>query len=423
MLGSFVNGTLADLSEADLARMLTLDESLFVEHKRDLGNESHHQLIKAVAAFANTLGGWLLVGVQNGQPHTDRLAWAGAGDVTLADAVRDRLRGELDPLPAFEARVFDLPAGQVGVVRVYESSDAPHVTLRGGSVYVREGAGDSDLARQAAEGKGAHQRRVYQATQIRTRAQLLELVDRGARARARVEALLKPGASPLLATQFSGLLERGNRPFSENGSGRPAVILVRAAPLTLPERFHGWATTHDAGRTVLEAAESLAHIRGLGRGWLKPHPDGITTEVGVQQALLRDGAGFDLDKGSVKVLIDRSGVVAAALALPGPEDLRRRGRIPTEEIAERLIAPPIRTVAAILERGEFLGRARYAIDLVGMPNALLIEHQGDSAVDPHIAASADLFTPPGHEHVSRVARLAANALSRGLGLEAFDTLG
>jgi hypothetical protein len=32
-LGSFVHGALADLSPADLDRMLELDETLFVEHR------------------------------------------------------------------------------------------------------------------------------------------------------------------------------------------------------------------------------------------------------------------------------------------------------------------------------------------------------------------------------------------------------
>lgn len=54
-LGSFVHGALAELDIQDLDRMLELDESLFVEHKGDLGDETSHQLAKSVSAFANTL--------------------------------------------------------------------------------------------------------------------------------------------------------------------------------------------------------------------------------------------------------------------------------------------------------------------------------------------------------------------------------
>jgi len=125
-LGSFVHGALADMSSGDLDRMLELDESLFVEHKSDLGDETNYGLAKAISAFANTLGGWLLLGVTNGKPHGSTATWTSRGDgPTLVDSIRDRLRGEVDPLPAFEARVVDHPEGPVGVVRVYESADTP----------------------------------------------------------------------------------------------------------------------------------------------------------------------------------------------------------------------------------------------------------------------------------------------------------
>ncbi len=97
-LGSFVHGALADMSPGDLNRMLELDESLFVEHKGDLGDESNYGLAKAISAFANTLGGWLLLGVANGKPHGSTATWTSRGDgPTLVDSVRDRLRGEVDP--------------------------------------------------------------------------------------------------------------------------------------------------------------------------------------------------------------------------------------------------------------------------------------------------------------------------------------
>lgn len=78
-LGSFVHGALADMSPGDLDRMLELDESLFVEHKGDLGDESNYGLAKAISAFANTLGGWLLLGVTNGKPHGSTATWTSRG--------------------------------------------------------------------------------------------------------------------------------------------------------------------------------------------------------------------------------------------------------------------------------------------------------------------------------------------------------
>lgn len=134
-LGSFTHGALADLSVHDLDRMLELHESLFVEHKSDIGVESAYGLVRSVAAFANTVGGWVLIGVRDGKPIGGAGTWeSGGGPPTLVDAVRDRLRGEIDPLPAFEAKVLEHPDGRVGVVRVYESTDTPHVALATGAV-------------------------------------------------------------------------------------------------------------------------------------------------------------------------------------------------------------------------------------------------------------------------------------------------
>jgi hypothetical protein len=181
-LGSFTHRALADLSPDDLARMLELNETLFVEHKTDLGTASAYNVVKAVASFANTVGGWLLIGVTDNRPNGQAERWDNVENApTLVDAVRDRLRGELDPMPAFEARVIQHADGPVGVVRVYESSDTPHVILSSGAVFVREVAGDTDASRPKRPGTGARAERAYRAAQIRSRAQLLQLAAPGPR--------------------------------------------------------------------------------------------------------------------------------------------------------------------------------------------------------------------------------------------------
>ena len=170
--GSFARGALAELTEAELERMLELDESLFVEHKRDVGKRESFQIAKAVTSFANTLGGWLLIGVHEGKPYGSETSWASSEAPALVDMIRDRLRSEVDPLPAFEARAMRLPGldAPVGVVRVYESADTPHIVISTGSVFIREGAGDTDARKPGALKRGDKR---YEATQIRSRAQLI----------------------------------------------------------------------------------------------------------------------------------------------------------------------------------------------------------------------------------------------------------
>ena len=99
-LGSFVHGALAELTVDDLTRMLELDETLFVEHKSDLHPDHSYNLASTVASFANTLVGWLLLGVHDGKPVAEPGSWFDPSGPPLVDVVRDRLRMEIDPLSA-----------------------------------------------------------------------------------------------------------------------------------------------------------------------------------------------------------------------------------------------------------------------------------------------------------------------------------
>jgi hypothetical protein len=93
--------------------------------------------------------------------------WAKSDSPPLIDVVRDRLRGRIDPLPAFEAKAFDEhPGGPAGVIRVYESSDTPHIALENGAVYVRAVAGVRDAANPKRSGVGAVSDRHYEAVKM-----------------------------------------------------------------------------------------------------------------------------------------------------------------------------------------------------------------------------------------------------------------
>jgi Putative DNA-binding domain len=420
-IGSFVHGALVDMSPGDLDRMLELDETLFVEHKRDLGEDSNYGLAKAVSAFANTLGGWLLLGVENGMPHGSTASWISPGQgPTLVDMVRDRLRGEVDPLPAFEARVITHRDGSVGVVRIYESADTPHVMLQSGSVFVREVAGDVDVANPGRPGARSRGERIYRATQIRSRAELLELAARGAAAAQRVQALVDP-TRPLPLTNGHLLLK-----FAHTANGLEAVmfdrglIAVRVAPYSLPSRFRSWVTTAEGANAALSALENLADIHGLATGWSTPHASGVSVAIQVHPpALLSDASGFALDA-EARVTLDRAGVAGAALLFAGPHDSGRRSRISLKQLADSLIRPAIEAALAMLAAGEFLGRCWCQVDLVGLPAALLLADEGNRSPGGWVPTGADLALPASDDQVQAVARQAAYAYARSAGLAAWD---
>jgi hypothetical protein len=258
-LGSFTHGALAELSPEDLDRMLELDETLFVEHKTDIGRDTAHGLVRSVAAFANTVGGWLLIGVTNRRPNGNASRWDDNESApTLVDAVRDRLRGEIDPLPAFEAKVVPHRDGPVGVVRVYESADTPHVVLASGAVFVREVAGIDDASAPKRPGGGRRGERAYEVAVIRSRAQLLELAARGREAAARVGNLVDPlSPIPLMTTGLGLTFEITAGAVIQPRHADRASIVVKLAPYTLAPRFRNWATTSKGSASVLAAAEEL----------------------------------------------------------------------------------------------------------------------------------------------------------------------
>jgi hypothetical protein len=114
-------------------------ESLFFERKRQVTPAS---LAKSCAAFANTLGGLLLVGIAD---EDDELV--GVDPIAEPQVwVKDVLRGRLLPLPPFRARWLALgDDGEQGVllVLVEESTTTPHLLTRQGAIYVRN-PGSSD---------------------------------------------------------------------------------------------------------------------------------------------------------------------------------------------------------------------------------------------------------------------------------------
>jgi hypothetical protein len=418
-LGSFVHGALAELDIQDLDRMLELDESLFVEHKGDLGDETSHQLAKSVSAFANTLGGWLLVGVTNGRPNGSAAPWTSDVGPTLADTVRDRLRGLVDPLPSFEAARLRHPDGTIGVLRVYESADTPHVTLQSGAVFVREGAGDTDTVHAGKATPGVLGQRIYEARQIRSRQQLLDLAARGAQAERRVQVLLDPTRPLALTNRQLALSPPGTtRPSGEAYvTERGATIFVRLAPLTLPARFRSWVRTVAAAAAVVGAAEELSMQRGLTTGWATPHPDGVSLQMALQ-AFHSDGLQMKLNA-DARLTLDAAGVAGAALSLAPPAERGLRPRVNMNELADRYIAPVVQAVGSMLVAGEFLGRARCQIDLWGPAVTLALSESSRDGAD-WIARAADVALPYDPAQVQALARQASYAYVRSAGVPAWD---
>jgi len=106
---------LSAVSEDDLAAMLSENETLFVEHKAGL-REQGYQVAKAVCSVANTLGGWLLIGVTDREPDEGTEdGWDPVAAHELTDRVREALKNNrVDPIPPFAATVKSHAQGDSG---------------------------------------------------------------------------------------------------------------------------------------------------------------------------------------------------------------------------------------------------------------------------------------------------------------------
>jgi hypothetical protein len=113
-------------------------ESLFFERKQRVTAAT---LAKSCAAFANTMGGLLLIGIADEGDALDGIAGPMAEPQVW---VKDVLRGHLLPLPPFRARWLPLDDDRgVLLVLVEESTSTPHLLTRHGAIYVRN-PGSSD---------------------------------------------------------------------------------------------------------------------------------------------------------------------------------------------------------------------------------------------------------------------------------------
>lgn len=196
----------------------------------------------AAASFANTLGGWIVIGVRDRDraivgwtelnPRTDVQSHLGA-----------LLREEVDPLPPFVAERRELDGKTIVVMRVFESADAPHIVRGTGALYIRTAQGKQPIEDQR---------------------MLFELARRGRDAMRDAEARL---GTDLVVNALRRPDERSTR------GGQECWVLqvtVRAAPLTVAPSLRSWPISASGARWVEHSADVL--VPPLERHYPGAHP-------------------------------------------------------------------------------------------------------------------------------------------------------
>ena len=279
--GLMRNLALGDVTPDDIRQMRTENETLFVEWKSSLDDEGY-KAAEAAAAFANTLGGWIVVGLDDdGNPS----GWTPPKNIT--DRVRQILDRWLDPLPAFAARHFKHEGVPIGLVRIYESTDTPHV-INNGKVVVRSVAETRDI---------------YKSVGVDTQVVLRQLAERGRHAIAEADRRLRE--TPLIQNAIGmEWIDRDHAPVLKSNN-----IAVRAVPL-VGDRLADLAVS-TAGRELLAAAlRDLAGFDQRAATTLRPAASGLVCEIEPQSALL-DGI-VPIPRKALAAA-DAAGVVAVVL--------------------------------------------------------------------------------------------------------------
>src|SRR3990172_8018277 len=109
----------AELQTQDLQLLVTnkVAEGYSVEYKSTF--PSNIKTARSIASFANTIGGWYIVGVVSDPITHEATTIPGCSSMDFPDPlskVRDSVRSNTQPVPTFLSRVFTVSHGAAVVV-------------------------------------------------------------------------------------------------------------------------------------------------------------------------------------------------------------------------------------------------------------------------------------------------------------------
>jgi hypothetical protein len=314
---------LADVNEDVLRELIAEGETELVERKARIPDEG---LGPTVASFANTAGGWVLLGVDN---QGTVIGWAPKGRAEPQDWIRSKLREELDPLPGFAAKPMPLDGHDIVVVRVQASADKPCLVRKKGAVYIREPGGKQPISSQAA---------------------LLALAK--TREQAQHEAYTRLTTLPLVRAQI-GPHHPGT---AANEQTRVADWVVAASPLSIPAGFGQRALSEGVKRAVGEKV--IDALRDLG----PPANAGVQTQP--------DGSGYifkgrnDANGNEAHLTLDAGGVVVGRFRFRVARGACHVGTIPDD-----ILTPLLTLVMGALEDCRAVGKTHLHLHVFVRPTA------------------------------------------------------
>jgi len=113
-------------------------EGIQLDYKKDLSDKG---LAKDFAAFSNTRGGVIIIGVEEDHDRSIPKAWDGVLNAGKAEDRIDQFAANVDPLPNYEIHVTDDYNGKVFIlVRIFEGDRTPYYVQNDANLWVRTGS-------------------------------------------------------------------------------------------------------------------------------------------------------------------------------------------------------------------------------------------------------------------------------------------
>ena len=129
---------LAEVSWDDLSQLADYDEGFVLEFKRDYTPSVQRKIPKIIASFANSRGGWLVIGISDEEHAVYPVARQQAD---FGQIIGELCRRHVSPAPPFDVRFLVDPTDDsrgVVIVRVGEGDFPPYIA--DGVVEIREGS-------------------------------------------------------------------------------------------------------------------------------------------------------------------------------------------------------------------------------------------------------------------------------------------
>lgn len=376
--------SLAALDDAALKELVRHGEDLVVERKRALPRPPRFGA--AAASFANTLGGWILLGIAD---DGEIVGWIKPERVDLQSHLASLLAAEVDPLPPFVADTRRVDGQPIAVIRVFASADVPHIVRGTGAVYVRSSKGKEPVDDHRTLLELAHR---GEEAELRARRRLSELPPVG-------WALRPPDWRP---------------PGVAIADEVDVRYIVRVAPLTVTPALADWPLTRRAADTLVALANVLLPPTPPRRlpferegPWITPFARGVVVEATQQTGVDRpDRVAFVVDTGGVFGISLARGV---------------HGERPTvllNAILEDELMPLARAITELLRQAEAIGRV--AVDLwMLMPKTVAV-HEQETDGKPQLQITRELTVPTSAGEAEALALSWHRELQREIGIVKYE---